>query len=114
MMDCIFCKIIKKEVTAQIVFESEFVTAFNDINPHAPLHFLIIPNIHIATLNDAKPEHSKFLSEILLAANVLATQNNVLENSYRLVFNTNKLACQSVFHIHAHFLANRAFKWPPG
>lgn len=113
-MDCIFCKIIKKEAHAQIVFENELVTAFKDIKPDAPIHFLIVPNIHIATLNDTNPKHSKFLSEILLTAKILAEQNQVLENSYRLVFNTNKLACQSVFHIHAHFLANRSFKWPPG
>ena len=111
---CIFCSIIQKKIPAKIVLENDSVIAFNDINPVAPTHLLIIPKIHIESISYANKNHSSYLSSIFFAAAELANQLKVSEQSYRLVFNTNKLAGQTVFHLHGHFLADREFIWPPG
>lgn len=114
LADCIFCLIIQKKIPAQILLENDLVIVFKDINPIAPTHFLIVPKIHIESINHIDNQHSSYLSELFFTASKLAIKLNVKENSYRLVFNTNILAGQSVPHIHGHFLADREFSWPPG
>jgi histidine triad (HIT) family protein len=111
---CIFCEIIQKKLPAKIVYESEHVTAFHDIRPQAPVHILIIPREHIATLNDLTPEHQIVMGEIFLVAKKLAAELGFAEKGYRTVFNCNRDAGQDVYHIHLHLLAGRLFYWPPG
>ncbi|MDA3842999.1 MAG: histidine triad nucleotide-binding protein [Candidatus Kapabacteria bacterium] len=114
MPDTIFTKIINREIPADIQYEDDDVIAFNDIEPQAPVHILIIPKKPIATINDANDEDAELLGKILLAAKKIAKDKNIAEGGYRLVINTNKDAQQTVFHIHCHLLAGRKFKWPPG
>jgi histidine triad (HIT) family protein len=109
----IFSKIVRREIPAQIVYEDELCLAFRDINPQAPTHVLLIPKKEIPRLVDAKPEDQALLGHLLLAANKIAQQLGVAD-AYRLVINNGEDAGQSVFHIHFHLLAGRAFKWPPG
>lgn len=114
MEDCLFCKIINKEIPANIVFENENILAFEDIEPQAPIHLLIIPKKHIATINDIEPQDKNICGDILLAAKEIANTMNVDSSGFRIIFNTNEDAGQTVFHIHMHFLAGRKMKWPPG
>jgi histidine triad (HIT) family protein len=109
----IFSKIVRREIPAQIVYEDELCLTFRDINPQAPTHVLLIPKKEIPRLVDAKPEDQALLGHLLLAANKIAQQLGVAD-AYRLVINNGEDAGQSVFHIHFHLLAGRAFKWPPG
>lgn len=113
-MDCLFCKIIKKEIPADIVYEDEKILAFNDINPQAPKHILIIPKIHIAKLEDVKDEDQKILGYLLSKVPYIIEKSGLKEKGVRLVCNNNSEAGQSVFHIHFHMLGGRNFKWPPG
>ena len=111
--DCLFCKIVAGEVPADIVHETETTVAFRDINPQAPTHLLVIPRVHqpnAAALAAEAPEVSAHLFE---AAAELAKQEG-LDDGYRLVLNTGKIAQQTVFHVHMHLLGGRAFNWPPG
>lgn len=112
MKDCLFCKIVAKEIPAKIIYEDKIVVAFNDINPQAPTHLLIIPKKHISTLNDLTENDTTLVGHMLETAPVLAKQSG--EESYRIVMNCNEQAGQTVFHIHLHLLAGRDFKWPPG
>ncbi len=114
MEDSIFTKIIKREIPATIVFENDDVIAFNDIDPKAPVHILIIPKKQIPTINDVVEDDASALGKIIIAAKQIAKDNNLSENGYRLVFNCNKDAGQTVFHIHCHLLGGRTFNWPPG
>jgi histidine triad (HIT) family protein len=109
----IFSKIVSREIPAQIIYEDDLCLAFRDINPQAPTHVLLIPKKEIPRLVDAKPEDQALLGHLLLAANKIAQQLGVAD-AYRLVINNGEDAGQSVFHIHFHLLAGRAFKWPPG
>jgi len=111
---CIFCDIIHKKLPANIAYESERVLAFHDIRPQAPVHLLIIPKEHIATLNDLNPEHTTVIGEIFLVARNLAAELGFADRGYRTVFNCNRDAGQEVYHIHLHLLAGRSFYWPPG
>ena len=110
----IFKKIIDREIPADIVYEDDEVLAFKDISPQAPVHILIVPKAEIATINDAKPEHAELIGKMVLAAKKIAKENNIHEEGYRLVFNCNEGAGQTVFHIHLHLLGGRDLKWPPG
>ena len=115
MSDTIFAKIIKKEIPADIVFESDNILAFRDINPQSPIHILIIPKIQIPRISDLKlPEHSKILSEIFETANKLAKDFKIDKEGYRLVFNCGSNGGQEVEHLHLHLLGGRKMKWPPG
>ncbi len=114
MADCIFCSIISGDMKGDIVFENDTVVAFRDINPQAPVHILVVPRKHIATLNDLTPEDASIISETVLAAKKLAADEGVAEDGYRLVWNCNRGAGQTVFHIHLHLLGGRTFGWPPG
>lgn len=113
-MDCLFCKIINKDIPSDVVYEDEDVLAFNDINPQAPIHVLIIPKKHIATINDANDEDEKSLGKIILTAKKIAAKLGVNDNGYRLVYNVNQDGGQEVYHIHLHLLAGRQLSWPPG
>ena len=112
--NCIFCDIVNKKLNADIVHQSENVIAFKDINPQAPFHFLIIPKLHIPTLNDIEPEHLPLLGEMFLAAKKLASKYGFSDGGYRTVFNCNRDSGQEVYHIHLHLLAGRRLHWPPG
>jgi histidine triad (HIT) family protein len=114
MSDCLFCKIIAGEIPGKIVHQDETVVAFSDINPQAPLHVLIVPRRHIATLNDLSPEDDALVGSLFRRAAALAKQHGYDQRGYRTVFNTNREAGQTVFHIHLHLLAGRGLHWPPG
>lgn len=114
MESCIFCKIINREIPSSIVFEDEDIVAFNDIKPQAPIHILIIPKEHFASLNDLPEEKKDMLSNLLLKARQIAKEKGIAETGYRLVLNTEKDSGQEVFHIHLHLLGGRRMRWPPG
>ena len=114
MVDCLFCKIIDGDIPGDIVYETDSVLAFNDINPTAPVHVLITPKEHIATLNDLEEKHTQTMGELILAAKKIANDKGISESGYRTVFNCNKDAQQTVFHIHLHLIAGRQMTWPPG
>ncbi len=105
--NCLFCKIIAKEIPAEFVYEDDEVLAFADINPQAPLHILIIPKRHISTVNDATPEDQQLLGHMTLVAAQIAKEQEVDVSGYRLVMNCNEQGGQTVFHIHLHVLAGR-------
>jgi len=113
-MPSLFTKIIQREIPAKIVYENEKVIAFEDINPQAPHHYLIVPKQEIATINDLTRETAPIVAELFLAAKEIAKKFNVAEKGYRVVMNCNSDGGQSVYHIHLHFLAGRTCHWPPG
>ena len=112
--DCLFCKIARKEVPAQVVFDEGDVLAFKDIHPQAPVHVLIIPKKHVARVLDLSTEDVPLLGEIHRAVNALAKRFSVGESGFRLVVNNGPDAGQAVAHLHYHFLAGRSLGWPPG
>ena len=114
MSDCLFCKIIAGAIPGQLVFEDKDLVAFKDINPQAPLHVLIVPRQHIATLNDLGPNNDDLIGALVRRAAALAKQHGYSERGYRTVLNCNRDAGQTVFHIHLHLLAGRNLGWPPG
>ena len=114
MSDCLFCRIIKREIPASIVYEDERVLAFNDINPQAPTHVLVIPKRHIASLNEISVEDDQLLGELVRRAAAIAKERGLSAGGFRTVFNTNRDAGQTVFHIHLHLLGGRSMTWPPG
>jgi histidine triad (HIT) family protein len=114
MNDCLFCKIVEHQVPSKIVFENDQVVAFEDINSQAPTHILVVPKKHIPTLNEVTPEDQNLLGAILMAAIQIANDRRISSSGYRLVWNTNRGAGQSVFHIHLHLLGGRTMAWPPG
>ena len=114
MAENLFLKIIEREIPADIVYETEDVLAFRDINPQAPVHILIIPKIHIRTVNDIMTDQAELIGKLYLAAKDIAQEEGLSEEGYRLVMNCNKAAGQVVFHIHLHLLGGRMFAWPPG
>jgi histidine triad (HIT) family protein len=114
MSDCLFCKIISREIRGSIVYEDDRVLAFNDINPQAPTHVLLVPKRHIASINDLTPGDDGIIGELTRRAAAIAGERGIAAGGYRLVFNTNRDAGQSVFHIHLHLLGGRPLQWPPG
>lgn len=114
MSDCLFCKIRDGEISGDMVFENEDVLAFNDVNPQAPLHVLIIPRKHISTVNDLADGDESIMGKLFFVAKTIAAQHGVSDDGYRLVVNCNQKAGQTVFHIHMHLLAGRDMVWPPG
>ena len=111
-MNCIFCKIIKKEIPAEIVFENEIIIAFKDVSPATPKHILIVPKIHIESANEITKKNLKFISNIFEKIPEIA--KNIGEKDYRIVNNCGEKAGQTVGHIHFHLMAGRDFSWPPG
>jgi histidine triad (HIT) family protein len=114
MNDCLFCKIIAGQIPGAIVHQDETLVAFRDINQQAPLHVLIVPRRHIPSLNDLTPEDDALVGSMFRLAAGLAREHGYHERGYRTVFNTNRDAGQTVFHIHLHLLAGRGLTWPPG
>jgi histidine triad (HIT) family protein len=114
MQDCLFCKIINKEIPAEIVYEDEQVLAFKDINPMAPVHLIIIPKKHIPTLPDMDEKDTLLMGQVQLTAARLAVNMGLTEGGFRLVSNCGHDAQQTVMHIHYHLLAGRNLNWPPG
>ncbi|HEX9428624.1 MAG TPA: histidine triad nucleotide-binding protein [Candidatus Polarisedimenticolia bacterium] len=114
MADCLFCKIGRKEIPATLVYEDRQVVAFEDINPQAPSHTLIIPKAHFATFNDVGSEEEALLGHMMLVAARVARDKGLHTTGYRLTANCLESAGQSVFHIHLHLLGGRRFSWPPG
>ncbi len=111
MEDSIFTKIIKREIKSEIIFENEKIMAIKDINPQAPIHFLIFPKEQIETINDLTSDNSELISQIILTATELARKYNVAEKGYRLVMNCNDDGGQTVPHIHCHLIAGKRLKW---
>ncbi|MBR5535115.1 MAG: histidine triad nucleotide-binding protein [Clostridia bacterium] len=113
-MDCLFCKIIAGEIPSSKVYEDEYVYAFNDISPEAPVHVLIVPKAHIASANDLTDENAEVVSGIFLAAKKIAEEKNIAEGGYRIVNNCGDDGGQTVKHLHFHLLGGRSLNWPPG
>ncbi|SHJ46382.1 histidine triad (HIT) family protein [Geosporobacter subterraneus DSM 17957] len=114
MSDCIFCKINSKEIPAKIVYEDERVLAFYDISPAAPVHILIIPKEHIASIDDVGEAHRDLLGHIHLIIKRIAEDLNINRDGYRIVNNCGDAGGQTVHHLHFHLLGGRQMKWPPG
>jgi histidine triad (HIT) family protein len=112
--DCLFCKIVAGEIPASIVYQDDRLVAFNDINPQAPLHALVVPRQHIASLNVLSAKDDELVGEMVRRAAAIAREKGYADGGFRTVFNTNADAGQTVFHIHLHLLAGRRFSWPPG
>lgn len=110
--DCLFCRIVRKEIPAKIVAEDDHCVAFRDINPQASTHVLVIPREHVASLNDVK--NAALVGQMHLLAAEIARAEGLAERGYRTVINTNADAGQTVFHIHLHLLGGRRMGWPPG
>lgn len=114
MSDCLFCKMVSGDIQPDILHSDEHVLAIRDINPQAPFHALVIPRRHIATVNDLTPQDAETVGRMYLAARALAQEHGFAEDGYRTVMNCNRLAGQTVYHLHLHVLAGRAMHWPPG
>ncbi len=112
--DCLFCKIIAGQIPAAIVHQDDDLVAFKDVNPQAPLHLLIVPRRHVPTLNDLTPDDDSLIGSMFRRAAALAQEHGYAARGYRTVFNCNREAGQSVFHVHLHLLAGRGLGWPPG
>ena len=112
--ECLFCKIFAREIPARELYRDDDVVAFEDIQPVAPIHVLVIPRQHIPTIHDLGAEDAQVVPKLIGVANLIADQRQVLRDGYRLVFNTGPQAGQSVYHVHLHLLAGRALGWPPG
>jgi len=113
-VSCLFCNIIEKKIPATVVYEDDTVLAFKDISPQAPIHILVIPKQHFATLNELTDQDCEIIGRLPLVARKIAKEMDFAEDGYRVVMNCNQQGGQTVYHIHMHLLAGRAMKWPPG
>lgn len=114
MSDCLFCKIVARTIPAALVYEDELVVAFDDINPQAPIHSLVIPRKHFTSIAELQDADVMLLGRLLLAANAVAKKKGIADTGYRFVVNTGVDGGQSVFHLHLHVLGGRQMGWPPG
>ncbi|HOE13404.1 MAG TPA: histidine triad nucleotide-binding protein [Candidatus Saccharicenans sp.] len=114
MTDCLFCRIVNKEIPSRLVYEDEKVLAFEDIKPQAPAHILIIPKKHLASLKEADENDQNLLGYLLLTARKIAQDKGLAESGFRLVINSGPDSGQEVYHLHVHLLGGRRFGWPPG
>jgi histidine triad (HIT) family protein len=114
MTSCIFCQIAARNLPAEIIYQDEQITAFRDIHPKAPVHILIIPNHHIPSMNEIRPEDEAIIARMFTLIPRLAEQEGIKESGYRLVVNTGPHGGQTVFHLHVHLLGKRPLTWPPG
>jgi len=110
----LFCKILDGDIPADIIYESDLAIAFRDVNPQAPVHVLIIPRNHIATINDLDTDDAAMVGGLFMAAKEIARDEGLADDGYRVVMNCNAAAGQSVFHLHLHLLGGRSLAWPPG
>ena len=111
---CLFCRIAKKEIPVKVVLEEPKFLAFEDINPQAPVHILLIPKEHIEKISDLNASHAALIGNLVMAAKDIAREKGIQESGYRIVMNCNRDAGQAVFHLHLHLLGGRKFSWPPG
>jgi histidine triad (HIT) family protein len=114
MTECLFCKIVERTIPAALVYEDELVVAFDDINPQAPTHTLVIPRRHVTSVADLQDSDVGLLGHLMLAGNRIAKLKGVSDTGYRFVINTGAHGGQSVFHLHLHILGGRHMAWPPG
>jgi histidine triad (HIT) family protein len=114
MSDCLFCKIVEGKIPSKKVYEDEDVVAFDDIQPEAPVHVLVIPKKHVATLNDLAPEDDAVAGKLLRVAARIARERGIADRGWRATVNVNRDAHQLVFHVHLHLMGGRGFGWPPG
>jgi len=114
MSDDLFLKIINREIPADIVYETNEILAFRDINPQAPVHVLIIPKERIPTMNDLQAQHESLVGKLFQAAAEIAREEGISDDGYRVVMNCNEAGGQMVYHIHLHLLGGRQMSWPPG
>lgn len=114
MSDDLFLKIINREIPADIVYETNEILAFRDINPQAPVHVLIIPKEWIPTMNDLQTQHESLVGKLFQAAIEIAREEGISDDGYRVVMNCNEAGGQAVYHIHLHLLGGRQMSWPPG
>ncbi|MCU0734546.1 MAG: histidine triad nucleotide-binding protein [Methylotetracoccus sp.] len=114
MSDCLFCKMVAGEIKPAVVYENDHVLAFRDIHPQAPVHVLVIPKRHVATLDELPEDEPRLAGELLHAASRVARQEGLAERGYRTVINCRGDAGQDVYHLHVHVLGGRRLKWPPG
>jgi len=114
MSSCLFCRIVNGEIPAKKVYEDDRLIAFEDINPQAPMHVLVVPRAHIPTLNDLLGEHDALVGSMVRLASTIAAERGFSSGGYRTVFNCNSDAGQTVFHVHLHVLGGRRMTWPPG
>jgi histidine triad (HIT) family protein len=112
--NCLFCKIAAGEIPAAFVHQDEHLIAFKDINPQAPMHVLVVPRRHIATMNDLSESDDQLVGEMIRRAAAIARAHGHADRGYRTVFNCNPDAGQTVFHIHLHVIGGRGMAWPPG
>lgn len=112
MSDCLFCKF--SETSTSLCFEDEQVIVVNDITPQAPIHQLIIPRKHIATLNDVTEQENGLIGHMIYIAKEQAKKHGIDQTGFRAVFNCNEEGGQAIYHIHLHLLGGRSLKWPPG
>jgi histidine triad (HIT) family protein len=113
-MDCLFCKIARGEIPSKVAFEDPEIIVIHDIKPQAPIHMLVLPKQHIATINNVDNENEQLLGRMILTAKKMAKAEKISEDGYRLVFNVNSGGGQDVYHIHLHILGGRQMTWPPG
>lgn len=114
MPECLFCRIVAKEIPSKAVYEDGEIYGFEDIHPQAPVHVLLVPKKHLAHTLDVTEASAPLLGRLVLAANRVARERGVAESGFRLVVNTNREGGQVIFHLHLHLLAGRAMGWPPG
>ncbi len=114
MSNCLFCRFVSKEIPTRVVFEDDTCLAFEDINPKAPVHVLVIPKKHIESINSMTEEDEKAVGHLAFVARQIAQQKGTAQSGYRTVINTGPDAGQSVFHLHLHLLGGRSMAWPPG
>jgi histidine triad (HIT) family protein len=114
MQNCLFCRIIERQAPAKIVYEDEWVLALEDLNPQAPIHLLVIPRKHLASLKEVMAEDEKLLGHVFTVTARLARERGLETKGYRTVINNGSWAGQSIFHLHVHLLGGRVFRWPPG
>jgi len=114
MTECLFCRIVAGEIPGQFLHQDDTLIAIRDVNPQAPLHALIIPTRHVQTLNDLGPGEDALVGSMVRLAARIATEHGFADRGYRTVFNCNREAGQTVFHIHLHLLGGRGLTWPPG
>jgi histidine triad (HIT) family protein len=113
-MSCLFCRIVAGEIPASKVYEDDRLLAFNDIHPQAPMHVLVVPKAHIATVNDLTEAHEALVGAMLRRGAAIARERGYDLSGYRTVLNCNAQAGQTVFHLHLHVLGGRSMGWPPG
>jgi len=114
MASCLFCNIVNGTITSELIHEDDQCLAFRDISPQAPIHILLIPKIHLASLNDLNDDHRALSGHLMLQAQRIAVQENISADGYRIVINCGQNGGQTVSHLHMHILGGRSLMWPPG